>query len=303
MDEIQHKKIILKNLIKFSIMVLILTFIITLPFIIFSRMDYLLKIYAFIFSFFAVPIILFLIIYQLQYKRFRKNSIIFSSDYNRTIPKDCTPAIASLLYEFKIDVYKDYTATILELCNKKFINFIGNSTNYEFQILKSDDETVYLQEHEKYVFNCISQKIEFNSKKFKKLIIHDAIHYDFIKYNNTSRLSSILNILYLFAFIFLVSSSSFLFFITFIFISWMTFIIKSKEFTRTEKGVELAKQISELKNFIRDYTLINEKNIDHVKLLGEYISYAISLDEAKQIENFVKNNENYRALIYNFKLK
>ena len=40
----------------------------------------------------------------------------FNKSYIRDLPRNCSPAISSLVYDLKIDVYKDYTATILYLC-------------------------------------------------------------------------------------------------------------------------------------------------------------------------------------------
>ena len=45
--------------------------------------------------------------------------------------------------------------------------------------------------------------------------------------------------------------------------------------------------------------MISEKDIEHVKILDEYIPYAISLEEDKNIEKFIKGNKQYKALIYN----
>ena len=42
--------------------------------------------------------------------------INFDKNYIREIPKSCSPAVSSLVYDLKIDVYKDYTATMLYLC-------------------------------------------------------------------------------------------------------------------------------------------------------------------------------------------
>ena len=56
------------------------------------------------------------------------------------------------------------------------------------------------------------------------------------------------------------------------------------------------------KNYIKEYTLMKDKEIDYIQILEDYIPYAISLDEADTIEEFIKYNEEYRDLIYNRKI-
>ena len=58
-----------------------------------------------------------------------------------------------------------------------------------------------------------------------------------------------------------------------------------------------------LKKYINEYTLLKEKEIEHVQILENYIPCALALDEADTVEEFIKNNEEYRNLIYNRKNK
>jgi len=69
---------------------------------------------------------------------------------------------------------------------------------------------------------------------------------------------------------------------------------------RTPKGKNEARLWKGFKKYIHDYTLISEKDIEHMTILNEYIPYAIALDEAKNIEKFIAEDENYRNLIYKF---
>ena len=78
--------------------------------------------------------------------------------------------------------------------------------------------------------------------------------------------------------------------------------VKNTEYIRTKKGKEVAKILEGLKNYIKEYTLIKDKEIDYIQILEDYIPYAISLDEADTIEEFIKYNEEYRDLIYNRKI-
>ena len=66
----------------------------------------------------------------------------------------------------------------------------------------------------------------------------------------------------------------------------------------TKKGKEELKKIKAFKNFIKEYTLIKEKDIDYIQILDEYIPYSLSLGTSPKIEEYIKSNEVYRQLIY-----
>ena len=71
------------------------------------------------------------------------------------------------------------------------------------------------------------------------------------------------------------------------------------EYIRTSKGKKMATLLTGLKKYINEYTLIKDKEIDYINILEDYIPYAIALNEADTIEEFIKHNEEYRNLIYN----
>ena len=78
-------------------------------------------------------------------------------------------------------------------------------------------------------------------------------------------------------------------------------IIKKKFFTvyrLQNKGKKELKKIKNLKNFMKQYTLIYEKDIEYVMTLEGYIPYTLSLGISKKIEEYISNNEKYRNLIY-----
>ena len=70
------------------------------------------------------------------------------------------------------------------------------------------------------------------------------------------------------------------------------------KYNLTKKGKDVRKNIFGLKRFLREYTLINEREIEYKELFENYIAFALSLGEAKTIEKFVSNNKKYRNLIY-----
>ena len=70
------------------------------------------------------------------------------------------------------------------------------------------------------------------------------------------------------------------------------------KYYRTEKGIQMSKKLESFKKFLRDYTLLNEKQVEDFVLLDEYVPYGIVLGEAKEIEELIRANEKYMDFIY-----
>jgi len=237
--------------------------------------------------------------------------INFDKNYIREIPKSYSPAVSSLVYDLKIDVYKDYTATILYLCTKRYIDMEKYDDNYKLTLGKQTDYSG-LGKCEKYVMNTIINKSKFDENQFKqeiineaqeKLLITDQMHSKKNKWTFIAIICFILCVICYKVNIYL--------FVTYLSIVPLSLgayhaiqseYVKNTEYIRTKKGKEVAKILDGLKNYIKEYTLIKDKEIEYIQILEDYIPYAISLDEADTIEEFIKYNKEYRDLIYNRKI-
>ena len=124
----------------------------------------------------AIPVICYFII-SIFLKILNSGRIVinFNKDYIRDLPKQCSPAISSLIYDLKIDVYKDYTATILYLCTKKYIEIVKDEETYKIKIAKQQNYAD-LGRCEKYVLDIIKDKNKFDENQFKKEIIKEDIN-------------------------------------------------------------------------------------------------------------------------------
>ena len=262
---------------------------------------------------FALGLILliFLLVYFII--RIKKSrDTVKSKTYIRELPKDFPPAIVSLLLDLKTEITTDYTATIAYLICKKYIELDDNNVKI------INNNTSILQEHERYVFNCITKTEKFENNKFKDLIIEDAKKMNLLKegkkkihflrnfciciivyfitgfWSKSIPQGNILNTI-LFCLSVLAALSSFGVIIVSIYLSS---IRKYEEIYRTRLGEEEAIKWKGLKNFFSNYTLISDKSLKDIVLYEAYIPYAISLNEAKTIEKYIENNEAYRELIY-----
>ena len=245
--------------------------------------------------------------------------INFDKEYIRDLPKYCSPAISSLIYDLKIEVYKDYTATILYLCIKKYINLIKDGDTYKVKV-GEEKNISNLGRCEKYVLEIITNKNKFDENQFKKEIIKEAQEMKLITDKKHSKISKIILIL-IFVVVLLIITfniSKILFIICISILGAILYagyiILKMKnenqinlevmntEYVRTEDGKNIALILKGLKKYINEYTLIKDKGIDYIQILENYIPYALALDEADAVEDFIKNNEEYRDLIYNRKI-
>ena len=234
--------------------------------------------------------------------------INYDKNYIREIPKSCSPAVASLVYDLKIDVYKDYTATILYLCTKKYIDMEKFGDTYKLTLGKQTNYSK-LGKCEQYVLNTIINKNKFDENQFKQEIINEAQENLLITnqmYSRKIKWAFIAIICFILCVIcYNVNIYLFVTYLSIVPLSvGMYYAIQSKyskntEYIRTKKGKEVAKMLEGLKNYTKEYTLIKDKEIDYIQILEDYIPYAISLDEADTIEKFIKYNDEYRDLIYN----
>ena len=247
-----------------------------------------------------------------------KKVVNFDKRYIRDLPNHCSPAICSLIHDLKIDVYKDYTATILYLCIKKYINLIKDGKTYRLELVKDQDYS-NLGQCEKYVLNVLDSKTKFDENQFKNEIIKEAQGKELITDKRHSKTPKILLMLIVIiaALIITYNINIIVFYIIagltgmIAIVGWFAITLKIQnealfdvtdtQYIRTKDGKEIALLLDGLKRYIKEYTLIKEKEIDYMQILEEYIPYALALEEADAVEEFIKYNEEYRGLIYNKK--
>lgn len=220
------------------------------------------------------------VIYRVSLKVEKAKNIITDNEkkYLREIPEGLTPAMASALYDLTTEVFRDYTATIIELCIKGYFELEANNGSY--RLIALDKDANALKPDEQYVYDCIKHNKKFDEIVFRETVFEQMEGIGLVEAvdeedGDTREVTSGTNLLY-----------------------EMSEAISLKQYRRTQAGEDMAKKCKALKNFINNYTLIKEKKIDYYKTLEEYIPYALALGEADFIEDMIKNDEKYRALIY-----
>ncbi len=108
--------------------------------------------------------------------------------YYRELPNNYGIGVATLLFDSKIENYKDIIAVILDLCARKYLSLIKEEDKYCIKILKGLDNT--LLSNEKYILNLIiSQDIKnINYNEWYDYCLQDGIKLDLYFHNeNTKR--------------------------------------------------------------------------------------------------------------------
>lgn len=228
-------------------------------------------------------------------------------EYYREILKDVSPAILAYCHNRKINVEDNMVAILLNLELKGIIEITENKVI----ITKNIDE---LLSHEKLVL----RKIDFGNysdrrfkKLFKQYIENDMISKGYVKneYSQETNIAEILTIIsgwlivyMLTTIIPLIAFSSLggwillAYFFGFIPLILSDFIqSKINVLVRSEESIDLGIKMKGMKEYIEDFSNINNNSSDMVKLFEEYVIYAIVLDikgklndECKEIYNRTK---------------
>ena len=246
----------------------------------------------------------------------------------RDIPKEIPPAIASILLDFYVDDEQDYLSTVSSLISRGYIEIVNNQ-----EIIIKNNNLDGLLEHEILAFEIVSKKRFYNSEEFKKKTIQDAkklglleranrfammwdsitdcivdtvvlmiiagvgaaMPYTLEDYGITSSIPWIVFWILCIVFAYKIFKDAYLAY---------SYNSPSREqslkyiYNKTEKGDKYAERISSLRKFLNEYTLMNEKDLESIKIYEDYIPYAIALGESDAIDKFIEKDNNCRRLIY-----
>lgn len=314
MDEISIAKKVMKGIfIVISILVLCLL-LLAIPLL--SRNGgeagiFYLKIVLYFILGLVVFIALIALVCQFYYKMIRvRNLIITTKQYFREIPQEYTPAMVSILYDLKVEVYRDYTATIIDLCTKGFLELKQNAEN-QYEISTIPQNISNLKSDEAYVYSCFYNHEKFDGDVFTKKAFSEVEKLDLIKPKEERKepFQAIIAIIIGILIAVCVLTSHIIIAIILVvlmmvsyFLHPIFYMINKESYKRTSNGKKEAKKCKAMKMFFRDYTLIQEKEINYYNILEENIAYALVLGEADKIEKTIREDNQYRRLIYQNKI-
>lgn len=221
--------------------------------------------------------------------------------YIRDIEVDYSPAVLFYLINNKLETKVVLPATILNLCANKIIKLEENQEGYINIIdLKNKDLVNKLSDDEKYAYEMITNGINSSTLiEWQEKVQKEYYKYKFSK-KHTTPLRIYYNYIYIIiiAVLFAVSLLNniedggwnfVLYIMGFVSFSIVPIIEitnnrkkkkkKSTQFkdTYTRKGAIELNKWKKFENFIKDFTLVNEKEYKSIIILGKYLSYSIVL--------------------------
>jgi len=238
--------------------------------------------------------------------------ILYNDDkeiYIRDVNVKYSPAVLSYLMNNKIEVSKDLPATLLNLCLKNCLRINENSDeSIAIEDLKNKKEVAKLSDDEKYAYEMLCSKVTSNKLiQWKNIVENEYKKYNFSKQNEKPLGMYIFGayiavFILIFAFFLITGEDSITgnagefiakLVITLFMAAWETLLVSGyfegiKEFlkrninssfkdTYTSKGAREFNKWRKFMDFIRDFSLIDEKGHEDVALWGKYLSYSIAL--------------------------
>ena len=255
---------------------------------------------------YCTPVLIILALYNIlreigRMKALSKTDFINTERMYREIIDN--HSVLSLIYvdKFKINLYKDISVLLLSLELKKKIKIENNKINI------IDNPKDDLRISEQYIYDRIYEgKLCINSfeclKDLEKLAIFEAKNNNLIKEMNKKESQLSLKKMSLIS-IFLIISSSIgapnstiiiLISILVLFFCIVKGIIdkinkiifkieKSANIKRTNTGEEINRKLEGLKKYLKNYSLLNDKEKDALNLWDEYLIYSVMFEHNKKI--------------------
>jgi len=250
------------------------------------------------------------IAYMIQAKRFKKKNKKhkkFDIKYFRDDLKKISPAYMSFLQDYEIDLNRDVTAHILklyidkylELKNDKFVTTKKDRSNLEvsdillLEYVESNFKDLNFFDNYKraikdemfeegYVTKAITIKEVISLASVFFINFFTIFFIAFLKINFSVKAKSILGVVLVIA---IVIAVLLLMFAPVIFIARIIAYRNHGMIKRTKKGEELLEQIYGLKNFLKDFSIINDRKFEDVYLQEHYLVYAITLEVNTKVDD------------------
>lgn len=251
-----------------------------------------------------MPLIIAIIIANIVLKKnnkefYNKDSIDKKTDdlqYYREVLSSYSPAELNYVYSANTQFPKDAVTTLLSLKLKKIIDL--NNENNTITILKDDAN---ISNSEKYVLNKIKdEKLKnFEPIKYQQIVQEDVENKHLTNKGSKKNMSAfsmlfiaIIIILLFFIIVFALPSEGILGFISVILIP-LIFIILSlgipgiilycilrtyNPYKLSKEGKQLRKKLLGLKNYITQFSLLQEKDIKDLIVWEDYLIYSIIFD-------------------------
>lgn len=253
---------------------------------------------------------LYYLIYYLREKSKTKNiennTIIKNIDfkYYRDIIDGYSPALLSFILD-GTEMKKDFSASIIYLINKGYLEQIGekvkrtdksiNNLSEDLQIICNNIDEIFdtiekqtKEMKDKNRNNIVVSYSKMIMGKWYKSIEKEAIEKGLVNIRESFKLSSFLSILCFLESIYTFSIESwglwlFSLFLFFLLIFIKVWVYDENKWVKTQKGYELYVKILGLKNYIKDYSRLSERELREISIWEDYLIYAIIFNNTSNL--------------------
>lgn len=278
---------------------------------------------------YAVFILLYFSIKIITYVR-NYIKVIFSENkdiYIRDVFVKYSPAVLGLLNNNNINDKRDFIATILNIYSKDAIDLEKVNGQIKIKDLNNTDVVLNdLEEDERYVYYVLTKNNDFDIDKWHSIVQRQLDKRKFVKKEKTSVLKKILKIslitllifillfvIYLIAMIFIPSKEKFILNTPNMIYGLGTalvavsisiallkalMMISKRQFIKddlknyTDKGALEVLKWKKFEKFIREFSMIENAEVESVKLWDKYIAYAMALNINKSYKSEELNELN-----------
>ena len=248
---------------------------------------------------------------NVYYEKLSKNDIINNKQIYRDILNQYTPSELLYIDNMKYDYRKTIISTLLYLKQNKYISIKDNFIIKEKEVMSG----TFGKAEKIIIENIKNGKVNLDSEKLKNAVIEDSIKNGIIEANydikqKVVRKVVIAGILFIIllctSFVissFKVTEMSILF--SFILgaypIGAIIYIVNyytennKNPLHRTRKGEEINLKLEGLKNYIKEYSLLNTREADEIEIWEDYLIYSVMFGQNEGILN------QYNQLIVNIR--
>ena len=268
-----------------------------------------------------IILVVFYFSYKIANKKFKNDKLSIkdfekNKTYYRDLLNNYSPSELSYIDNFKFEKNICMVASLLSLKLKKIIDFKDNNI-----IILKDEENI--SNNEKYILSNIyeGKLCSVNEETFLLKTQQDCIDKGLLNKAGNSYKKKVLKYVLIFViFIFIVCFSFYMYynkqifsvqlisrlilFVLFIIYSVIAFSIfistyynlnRNNDLVRTTNGEVINEKLEGLKNFLKDFSKVSDKNEDYLILLEDYLIYSVIFEQNTLI---VKNIfEKYILLI------
>lgn len=236
--------------------------------------------------------------------------------YYRDIINKYSPAVLSVVYDGKMEFNKDLMLDFYYLKNRGYLSvendLVINNKNY---VLTDDDLSILFENSDIFLSEMsykdsngtlIKQERVYDfHKKWSEKVFEKAKDYGLvIERKEKGLFRSLIGWIFVIEGLFMMflnepGLSFFAFFFALIYFLAKDLSFSWNQYPKTQAGYEVYAKLKGLKNFIKDFSILSERQIEEIKLWEDYMIYCILLNSNTNLNKDARRYFNKLRKAYN----